>query len=82
MSSAQVLEQQEVVGSPRVHGPVHLRVGVGSKMADSIEGQAKIAAALSRFADYCERTETPWIPCHRGNVSLEVEDREPAGITS
>jgi hypothetical protein len=71
--SARVLEQQEkAVDVPRVSGPAHLRVGIGSKMADSVEGQAKIAAALSRYAEWCEQTETPF-PGHRSNQILEVE---------
>lgn len=71
--TAPVLEQQEVVGAPRVSGPAHLRVGIGSKVADSIEGQAKIAAALSRYAEYCRYTGTPF------EFSLEVEIGEPVG---
>jgi hypothetical protein len=80
--TAGVLEREEVVGAPRVSGPAHLRVGIGSKVADSIEGQAKIAAEIARYVEYCQQTETPWTPCPRGTGALEVEERELVGATS
>jgi len=79
--TAGVLEQQQEVGAPRVSGPAHLRVGIGSKMADSIEGRVKIAAALSRYAEYCRYAGTPF-PYHQDNDSLEVETGEMVGATS
>jgi hypothetical protein len=73
--TAGVLEQ-EVVGAPRV-------LGLGFGLArDTAEGRAHIAAAIARFVEHCQRTETPWFPCPRGSGGLKVETGEPVGAAS
>jgi hypothetical protein len=71
-----VLEQQEeVVGAPRA--PARLPIGFGSRARDTEAGRARIAAAIARFVEHCQQTETPWLPCQRGTGGLKAETGEP-----
>jgi hypothetical protein len=69
-----VVLEQEVVGAPLVGG-----LGLAR---DTAAGRARIAVAIARFVEHCQRTETPWIPCPLGTSGLKVETGEPVGAAS
>jgi hypothetical protein len=42
--------------------PIELGEVTGTKLKDTPEGRARIAAEIVRYMQYCSLTETPWFP--------------------